>query len=138
MDMMGDADELGTDEEVPPPRQPLVTTEGLAVTSLATAVASLLASFISQFTTFLLADYLGLNSENSQGKQFTLILSPVAILAFAAALCGVTALRRRPDNRWTGALALAGATLGVLVLVLVAAGFVVLLTRDPSSGNDGF
>ena len=139
MDTVGEADELDNDDEVPPPRRPLVTTEGLAVTSVATAVASLLVPFISQFMTFLLANYLDLNNDDSQGKQFALIMTPAGILAFIAAVSGVTALKRRSDDRWVGALALAGAVVGVLICVLVAAGFLVLLTSDPNSSNgDGF
>jgi hypothetical protein len=140
MDTMGDADELYEHDDVPRPRRPLVTTEGLAVTSLTTAVASLLVSFISQFMTFLLGDTLGLNdADESQRKQFALVMTPVAIMAFTAALCGVLAMKRRPENRWVGALALAGATVGVMIFLLVAAGVVAFLTTDPSPPNlDGF
>jgi anaerobic C4-dicarboxylate transporter len=125
---------------VPPRRQPLVTTEALAVTSPATAVASVPVPVISQFMTFLLADTLGLNdNDNSQKKQFALAMTPVAIFAFTAAVCGVTALKRTSENRWVGALALAGATLGIMIFLLLAAGVVVFLTTDPSPPNlDGF
>jgi hypothetical protein len=48
MDTMGDADELYEGDDVPPPRQPLVTTEALAVTSLTAAVTSMLVTGASQ------------------------------------------------------------------------------------------
>ena len=53
MDTMGDADELYDHDDVPPPRQPLVTTEALAVTSLTAAVTSLLVTSVSQYLIFL-------------------------------------------------------------------------------------
>lgn len=138
MDTMGNAEELGFDEEVPPPRRPLLTPEALAVTSLVAAMASLLVSLTSQFEVFLLSDFLGLNNEGSQEKQFLLIMTPVGILAFIAALCAGTTLKRRSDNPWVGALALAGGLVGVTICLLIAAGVVVFLTNEPSSSNGGF
>jgi hypothetical protein len=41
MDTMGDAEQYEHDEELPPPGEPLLTSEALAVTSLAMAMGSL-------------------------------------------------------------------------------------------------
>jgi hypothetical protein len=59
MDTVGDADELHDGDEVPP-RRPLVTTEGLAVTSLSTPAASLLVPVISQVVTLVAAGFVAL------------------------------------------------------------------------------
>lgn len=64
-------------------------------------------------------------------------MAPVAILSFAAVALGVAALKRRSDNRWVGALALAGAVVGVVVFLLVAVGFVAMLTSSSGISNLG-
>jgi hypothetical protein len=133
MDMMGDAEELEYDDEPPPPRPPLLTTETLAVTSLALAVCSMFVTSVSQYAVFLLANALGLNEANSQTKQFALAITPVAVLSFIAVVCGATAVKRRSDDRWVVALAGAGLAVGAMIFVIVAIGFLLLLTGDGST-----
>jgi hypothetical protein len=59
-------------------------------------------------------------------------MTPVAVLSFAAVASGLTALKRRPDDRRASALALAGVVIGAVILVLAAAGLPVALTHNPN------
>jgi hypothetical protein len=131
MDMMGDGEEFAYDDEGEPPvpRQPLVTSEALAVTSLAAAVCSLLVTGVSQYLIFLLAQSLGLVDEADQDKQFALYMTPTAVMSVAAIGCGVIAIKRRPEDRWVGALAFAGVVVGVLTTLLAAVGLALALTQ---------
>jgi hypothetical protein len=131
MDAMGEADELYDDDDVPPSRKPLVTTEALAVTSLTAAVASLLVTGVSQYLIFLLANALGLGNDGDR-NQFALYIAPVAILSLVGVVCGVVALKRRSDNRWVAALAFAGVAIGGLILLLAATSLLIAYTSDAS------
>jgi hypothetical protein len=131
MDTMGDADELYDHDDLPPPRQPLVTTEALAVTSLTAAVTSLLVTSVSQYLIFLLANALGLGNDGDR-KQFAFYIAPVAILSLVGVVCGVVALKRRSDDRWAAALAFAGVAIGGLILLLAAASLLIAYTSDVS------
>jgi hypothetical protein len=139
MDAMGDADELGRGDELghgdelPHRRRPVLTAEALAVTSLATAVTSLFVTGVSQFITFLLQNTLSLNNQDNEQRQFSIVMAPVVALSLTAVVCGVAALKRRSDDRWVGALAVAGTTVGAVIVVLVAATFVAVWIIDPSS-----
>jgi hypothetical protein len=130
MDTMGDAEQFEDDDELPPPR-PLLSSEALAVTSLAMAMASLFVTAVSQYIAFVLANYLGVENGDNQQKQLEIFMTPAAVLSFVAFVCGVTVLKRRPDDRWTGALAVAGAAVGLLVLLMAAASLLVVVTHDP-------
>jgi hypothetical protein len=131
MDTMGDADELYDHDDVPPPRQPLVTTEALAVTSLTAAVTSLLVTSVSQYLIFLLANALGLGNDGDR-NQFAFYIAPVAILSLVGVVCGVIALKRRSDDRWAAALAFAGVAIGGLILLLAATSLLIAYTSDVS------
>jgi hypothetical protein len=131
MDTMGDAEELFDHDDVPPPRQPLVTTEALAVTSLTAAVTSLLVTSVSQYLIFLLANALGLGNDGDR-NQFAFYIAPVAILSLVGVVCGVVALKRRSDDRWAAALAFAGVAIGGLILLLAAASLLIAYTSDVS------
>jgi hypothetical protein len=131
MDTMGDADELYDHDDLPPPRQPLVTTEALAVTSLTAAVTSLLVTSVSQYLIFLLANALGLGNDGDR-NQFAFYIAPVAILSLVGVVCGVAALKRRSDDRWAAALAFAGVAIGGLILLLAAASLLIAYTSDVS------
>jgi hypothetical protein len=131
MDTMGEADELYDDDDVPPPRQPLVTTEALAVTSLTAAVTSLLVTGVSQYLIFLLANALGLGNDGDR-NQFALYIAPVAIFSLVGVACGVVALKRRSDDRWVAALAFAGVAIGALILLLAATSLLIAYTSDAS------
>jgi hypothetical protein len=132
MDTMGDADELYDHDDVPPPRQPLVTTEALAVTSLTAAVTSLLVTGVSQYLAFLLANALGLTDNSDSRKMFALYIGPVAVLSLVGVACGVVALKRRSDDRWVAALAFAGVAIGGLILALAAISLILAFTSDSS------
>ena len=131
MDTMGDADELYDHDELPPPRQPLVTTEALAVTSLTAAVTSLLVTSVSQYLIFLRANALGLGNDGDR-NQFAFYIAPVAILSLVGVVCGVVALKRRSDDRWAAALAFAGVAIGGLILHLAATSLLIAYPSDPS------
>jgi hypothetical protein len=131
MDTMGEADELYDDDDVPPPRQPWVTTEALAVTSLTAAVTSLLVTGVSQYLIFLLANALGLGNDGDR-NQFALYIAPVAIFSLVGVACGVVALKRRSDDRWVAALAFAGVAIGALILLLAATSLLIAYTSDAS------
>jgi hypothetical protein len=131
MDTMGEADELYDDDDVPAARQPLVTTEALAVTSLTAAVTSLLVTGVSQYLIFLLGNALGLSNDGDR-NQIALYIAPVAILSLVGVACGVVALKRRSDDRWVGALAFAGVALGGLILLLAATSLLITYTSDAS------
>jgi peptidoglycan/LPS O-acetylase OafA/YrhL len=131
MDTMGEADELHDDDDVPAARQPSVTTEALAVTSLTAAVTSLLVTGVSQYLIFLLGNALGLSNDGDR-NQIALYIAPVAILSLVGVACGVVALKRRSDDRWVGALAFAGVALGGLILLLAATSLLITYTSDAS------
>jgi hypothetical protein len=132
MDTMGDAEELFDHDDVPLPRQPLVTTEALAVTSLTAAVTSLLVTGVSQYLIFLLANTLGLSDDADSRKMFALYIAPVAVLSLVGVACGVAALKRRSDDRWVTALAFAGAVIGGLILALATTSLIIAFTSDSS------
>jgi hypothetical protein len=129
MDTMGDAEEIDYDYAAPP-REPLLSSEALAVTSLATAVASLFVSGVSQYVVFVVTNSFGLNNGDDQRKAVALSMAPVAILSFTAVAAGMTALKRRSEDRWVAALAVAGLTVGALIFLLAAAALLVAWTHD--------
>jgi hypothetical protein len=132
MDAMGDADELYDHEDVPPQRQPLVTTEALAVTSLTAAVTSMFVTGASQYLIFLLASTLGLSDNTDSRKQFVLYIAPTAMMSFVGVACGVIALKRRSDDRWVAALAVAGVAIGGLILLFATISLILAFTTDAS------
>jgi hypothetical protein len=137
MDTMGDAEQFDDDDEVPRrPRHPVLSPEALAVTSLVSAVSSLLVSGISQSVVFLLANSLGVTNGDDEEKQFAMFMTPVGILSFVAVACGLTALKRQSDDRWVSALAFAGAALGAVIFLLVATGFLIVFTGNPNASLD--
>jgi hypothetical protein len=131
MDTMGDADQYEYDEELPPPRQPWLTSEALAVTSLALAIGSLFVTGVSQYVVFVVTESLGVNNGSNQQKQVVLFMAPVAIMSFIAVASGVTALKRRSDDRWAGALAVAGLALGAVILLVAAGSMLAVWVHDP-------
>jgi hypothetical protein len=86
---------------------------------------------VAQYVVFSLANSLGRN-DGSFGKQVGIVMTPVAVLSFAAVASGLTALKRRPDERRASALAFAGVVIGAVILVLAAAGPLVALTHNPN------
>lgn len=135
MDTMGDAEQYEYDDEPLRPREPVLTSEALAVTSLAAAISSFFVTTMSQYLVFVFAGALGLG-QNDQKKQVALLMAPTAFLSFAAVAAGVLALKRRPEDRWAGALAVAGVAIGAVVLLLAAAALVAMLITDPPLTSD--
>jgi hypothetical protein len=136
MDTMGDAEQYDDDEELAPPREPWLTSEALAVTSLSMAMASLFITAGSQYVVFVLANYLGINGQNDQQKQLVIFMVPVGLLSFLAFVCGVTALKRRPEDRWTTALAVAGGAVGGVVLLMAVVATVVVVVHEPTFATE--
>lgn len=137
MDTMGDAEQYEYDDEPLRPREPVLTSEALAVTSLAAAISSFFVTTMSQYLVFVFAGALGFsNGGNDQEKQVALLMAPTAFLSFAAVAAGVLALKRRPEDRWAGALAVAGVAIGAVVLLLAAAALVAMLITDPPLTSD--
>jgi hypothetical protein len=133
MDTVGDAEAISYGEAAFVLRPRLATPEALAVTSLATAMGSFFATTLSQYVVALLARPLHLGGGR---KAMTLALLPVAGLAFVAVCSGVAAVKRRPADRWTSALALAGAVVGAIVLLVVVTAVFVSWVANPSGNND--
>jgi type IV secretory pathway VirB2 component (pilin) len=61
-----------------------------------------------------------------------LYIAPIAMMSFLGVACGVVALKRRSDDRWVAALALAGVAIGGLILVFAATSLVLAFTSDAS------
>jgi type IV secretory pathway VirB2 component (pilin) len=61
-----------------------------------------------------------------------LYISPIAMMSFVGVACAVVALKRRSDDRWVAALALAGVAIGGLILVFAATSLVLAFTSDAS------
>jgi hypothetical protein len=135
MDTVGDAEQYDYDDEPPRPRAPLLTSEALAVTSLATAMGSFLVTTISQYLVFVFAGALGFRTgESDQEKQVAILLAPTALLSLAAVAAGVIALKRRPEDRWVGAFA--GVAVGAVILLLAGAALLAMLITDPSANSN--
>jgi hypothetical protein len=132
MDSMGDAVEYEIGDELPRPQAPLLTSEALAVTALATAMGSLFVTTISQYLAFVVSGPLGLNG-NDRGKQVALLIAPSLILSFAAVAAGLTAVKRRPEDRWVAAMSVAGVAVGAVILVLAAATLLAALVSNPAA-----
>ena len=69
-------------------------------------------------------------------KQIAFALLPVAALSLVAVCCGVTAVKRRPADRWVSALAVAGTVVGAIVLLMVVTGLFVSWLNDPVGNTD--
>jgi hypothetical protein len=133
MDTMGDAETSERDEELWTPRQPWLTSEALAVTSLAMAMGSLFVTGVSQYVVFVLADTLGLSNGSNQQGQVALFMAPVAIMSLTAVAAGVAALKRRSDDRWASALAIAGVAVGAVILLVAGGAILAAWIHDPAS-----
>jgi hypothetical protein len=133
MDTVGDAEAIGYDEATFVLRARLATPEALAVTSIATAMGSFFVATVSQYVVALLAGPFHLGGGR---KQITLVLLPVAALSFVAVCSGVVAVKRRSADRWVSALAIAGAVVGALVLLLVVTAILVSWVSNPGGNNN--
>jgi hypothetical protein len=136
MDTMGDAEQYEYDDELPTPREPLLSDEALAVMSLTAALSSVFVVGLSQYVAFLFSGVFAFNNGDDQVKQAALLMAPTSVLSFIAVAAGVTAVKRRPDNPWAGALAVAGAVVGGLILVLAVAAVLAVWIRDPSFATE--
>jgi hypothetical protein len=124
---MGDAEELGYDEELLPPRNRFASTESLAVASLALSVCAFLSGGMFQYLFFVIGD-----SINDEGGQYMIYAAPMAVFAALAIALGSTAARRETTDRWTAGLAGAGVIVGGVTLVITVIGGVLALTLGDS------
>jgi hypothetical protein len=125
MDTMGTADELGPDEEPPAPRRSLVSTEALAIGSLALGVCSFFAGTTFQLIFFVLGNRL-----QSQRSQYIFLTSPMAVLSGLAVALGLAAIRRARGDRWAAGLAGGGVIVGGVGVLATLIGLVLALTLD--------
>ncbi len=133
MDTVGDAEELGYDDAAFVLRPRLATPEALAVTSLATAMASFFVTTIAQYLVILLDGPFHLAGGR---KQIAFALLPVAALSLVAVCCGVAAVKRRPSDRWVSALAVAGTVVGAIVLLMVVTAIFLSWITNPLGNTD--
>ncbi len=131
MDFMGDADELGRDDDLPP-RDGVMTSHARVLTGAGLVLAGMLTIGLFQYLAFFI--YAGTSSGNSPGGQYTVYAAPTGLMCLVG---GWTAwsVRRSDDLTPTlRGLAVATAVVGAVLAVTVAVGVVVAFTQEP----DGF
>jgi hypothetical protein len=130
-DTIGSADEFGDYEYEPdPPRTPLLTTEVLAVTSLALSVCAFFATGLFQFLSFVVDD------GYTPVRQYIVLVIPTAFFAALGVVSGIVATRRPDVDRWTRGIAGAGACVGAVELVLAVVGIVIAVTMGDAQAQD--
>jgi hypothetical protein len=124
VDTMGDADELGHDEDLPEQAAPLLTVEGRAIAGAGLVLMSTFATSIFQFVGFLIFN------QNGQGvsptTQYVLIAGPAALLAGAGAALAWSTRRQHlsPGLRGiAGAAVVVGVAVAALVVISIIAGY---------------
>ena len=130
MDTLGDADELASDEEVPPAKTQRVDAAALGLASLVLGVSSTVLVIPTQIVLFTLLPN-ALQDETSRPWLAVWLLGPTAALALGGLGLGVTGLRRRDNRTWPGAVAFAGTVLGAALVALLAVVLVLVLRADP-------
>jgi hypothetical protein len=124
MDTMGDADELGDDEDAAEQPGPLLTVEGRAIAGAGLVLMSVFASSIFQFVSFLLFSQNGRSV--SPTTQYVMLVSPCAVLATGGAVLAWSTRGRYlpPGLRGlAGAAVVVGAAMTGLIVISIAAGY---------------
>jgi hypothetical protein len=134
-DHLGDADELSSDEEVPPATVRRMDAAALGLGSLVLGVSSTLLVLPTQVVLFTLLSN-PLRDQTSLPWLAVWLMGPTAAFALVGLGLGVTGVRRRDDRMWPGAVAFAGTVLGAALVALLVVVLVLVLRADPPP--DGF
>jgi hypothetical protein len=129
-DLMGDADELGLDEDLAPQSRPFLTPEARAITGAGFILAGLMGTGLFQFLSFFV-----LNDNNggaARWLQYSVYAAPSGVLALAGAVIAWP-VHRAPTNRLVHGLASAVVIVGVVIALAVAAGLVTVATTGPDA-----
>ena len=126
MDAMGDADELGfDDDDFPPRRQPFLTPETRAVAGAGLVLMSVFSTAVFQYAAFLLFQN---NDGSATGRtnQYLVLAGPCAVMAAVGAGLGWSTRDRAmsPGMRGVaGAAVLVGAVIVLSVAATAVAGY---------------
>jgi hypothetical protein len=129
-DLMGDADELGLDEDLAPQSRPFLTPEARAFTGAGLILTGLLGGTLFQLLSFFVFN--SNDGSTSRWQQYSLYAGPVGALALAGASLAWP-VHRQPTSRSVHGLASAVVIIGLVIAVAVAAGLLAVVTTDPSS-----
>jgi hypothetical protein len=125
MDAMGEADELGYDDELPPGREPFLTPETRAIAGAGVVLMSVFSTSVFQYMAFLL--YRNDDGSSAPATQYLLLAGPTAVMAAVGAGLGWST-RNQPMSPGlrgvAGAAVLVGAGLALLVIATSVAGYV--------------
>ena len=125
MESLGDADELGEDEQTPALLRPVASPEALAIASLALGVCSFFAGATFQYIFFVIS-----HTVQSQRAQYLVFTAPMAALSALAVAFGLTAVRRERGDRWLAGIGGGGVILGGVGLLAMVVGLVLALSLD--------
>jgi len=126
MESMGDADELGYDDELPEQHDPFLTPEARAFTGAGLVLASLLGTGLFQFFCFFIISDGG---DSERWRQYLSYAGPSGVLAAAGAvLCWP--VHRAVTIRTIRGLAAAAVVVGTVVTASVVAGLIIVTTVD--------
>lgn len=103
----------------------LITADALAVAALAFVMASVLATGLFQFLAF------AVFPEQGPQWQYVLAASPVLVFSLGGCLAARAAWRRGVSDGTFTALAGAGLLVGGVIALVMAAGIVLTIVRDP-------
>ena len=126
MDAMGDGEELGYDDGLPPRHEPFLTPETRAIAGAGLVLMSVFSTGVAQYAVFLLF-------ENSDGTpmssmtQYLLLTGPTAVMAAVGAGLGWSTRNRlmSPGLRGVaGAAVIVGAGIALLVAATTVGGYV--------------
>jgi len=125
MESMGDADELGYDDELPQQHDPFLTPEARAFAGAGLVLTSLLGTGLFQFfSIFVLND-----GDGERWRQYLTYAGPSAVLAAAGAILGWP-VHRAVASRAIRGLAAAAVIVGTVIVVSVVAGLIIVTTLD--------
>ena len=116
---MGDADELGFDDDVPSGREPFLTPETRAVAGAGLVLMSVFSTAVFQWAVFLLFDDND-GSATARMTQYLLLAGPTAAMAALGAGLGWST-RGRPMSPGMRGVAGAAVLVGAGIALLVAA-----------------
>ena len=125
MENMGQADELGYDDEVPLDHEPFLTPEARAFAGAGLVLTSLLGTGLFQFfSIFVLND-----GDGERWRQYLTYAGPSGVLAAAGATLGWPVHRAATSPVIRGPAA-AAVIVGTVIVVAVIAGLITVTTLD--------